>query len=62
MALALTSQLKVGIVSHPSLLTVPDELNELRKKSIPFLWETCENDFMVCLSSLSSFFSSSCSM
>lgn len=40
--------IKVGIVSHPSLLKIPDDLHALRQHSIPFLWNTCEVDSHVC--------------
>lgn len=40
--LVLDSVLKVAIVSHPSLLNVPDDLVAIKAKSIPFLWNTCE--------------------
>lgn len=40
--------IKVGIVAHPSLLSVPDDLEKFKSVgTIPFLWNTCETDFAV---------------
>nr|ASN74467.1 dienelactone hydrolase [Glaciozyma antarctica] len=44
--LALDHIIKVAIVSHPSLLSVPEDLEKLKSVgTIPFLWNTCETDF-----------------
>ena len=43
----LQDKLKVAIASHPSLLKVPDDLEAVKKHSVPFLWNTCETDNMV---------------
>lgn len=40
-------KLKVAIASHPSLLKVPDDLEAVKKHSVPFLWNTCETDNQV---------------
>lgn len=45
--LLLDSVIKVAIVAHPSLLKIPEDLEAIKAKSIPFLWNTCETDFMV---------------
>ncbi|SCZ98375.1 BZ3500_MvSof-1268-A1-R1_Chr3-2g06328 [Microbotryum saponariae] len=42
----LDGHLKVAIVSHPSLLKPDEDLPAIKAKSIPFLWNTCENDQM----------------
>lgn len=39
--------LKVAIVSHPSLLKVPDDFEAVNMHSIPFLWNTAVIDFAV---------------
>lgn len=36
----------MAIVNHPSLLKVPDDLEAIKKHSIPFLFNTCETDGM----------------
>jgi dienelactone hydrolase len=42
--LVLEDQLKVAIVAHPSLIKIPDDLEAIKKHSVPFLWNTCEVD------------------
>lgn len=52
--LVLDDVLKVAIVAHPSLIKVPEDLEAIKKHSVPFLWNTCEVDQYVSLSSVTS--------
>ncbi|KAK4048691.1 hypothetical protein OIV83_004661 [Microbotryomycetes sp. JL201] len=45
--LVIDDQLKTAIVNHPSLLKFPDDAEKIKSHSVPFLWNTCETDFMM---------------
>lgn len=42
--LVLEDVIKVAIVAHPSLIKIPEDLEAIKKHSVPFLWNTCEVD------------------
>ncbi|KAL8279155.1 hypothetical protein RQP46_008411 [Phenoliferia psychrophenolica] len=45
--LAIDNAIKVGVVAHPSLLKIPDDLETLKAKSkVPLLWNVAEQDYM----------------
>ncbi|GAA6051561.1 hypothetical protein JCM3770_003472 [Rhodotorula araucariae] len=44
--LVLDDAVNVGIVAHPSLLKVPDDIEALAKKDTPFLWNHATEDVM----------------
>jgi len=44
LALAYEHAITVGVVSHPSLLEIPGDLEKLKASRVPVLWNTCETD------------------
>merc|ERR1712093_846443 len=44
--LVLDDAINVGMVAHPSLLKVPEDIQALAKKSTPFLWNHATEDVM----------------
>lgn len=42
--LAVRHEITAGVVSHPSLIKIPDDLISLKAAGVPVLWNTCETD------------------